>query len=57
MIRDLLCIRGIPEKIFQQIVTVACFKNQSPETLKKVKKSLKQSALENLANFPGRYLC
>ena len=40
-----------PRKIFEQNVTVAYFKNQSSEVF------CKKSALENLANFTGKYLC
>ena len=40
-----------PWKIFEQNVTVAYFKNQPPEVF------CKKRALENLANFTGKYLC
>ena len=40
-----------PWKIFEQNVTIAYFKNQSPEVF------CEKSALENLANFTRKYLC
>ena len=38
-------------KIFEQNVTVAYFKNQPQEMF------CKKSALENLTNFAGKYVC
>ena len=51
VIRNLLYVRGIAEQIFEQIVTVACFKKQTPEVF------CKKSAFKNFATFTGKYLC